>query len=157
MAICGRSSASAPRTSPQYPKMALSSGTGTGVFFLFAIGLVAFLIIWWAMATYAKQKRQRLAAANEPSSIPHPHDPRSRFGNDPVVRAEAGENTDGLPKYSARARGDEQTVDRNAAVVEMGRVGGFRPTWMGRPSMFGQATLPTQPPPAYDPTAPRAL
>ncbi|KAG8709012.1 hypothetical protein FRC08_018593 [Ceratobasidium sp. 394] len=134
--------------------MALSSGTGTGIFFIFAIGIVAFLIIWWAMATYAKQKRQRLAATNEPPSIPpHPH---SRFGSDPVVRAEAGENTDGLPKYSAQARGDEQTVDRNATVVEMGRVGGFRPAWMSRPSMFRQATLPTQPPPAYDPAAPRA-
>ncbi|KAG8700820.1 hypothetical protein FRC09_005735 [Ceratobasidium sp. 395] len=132
--------------------MAVSGGEGTGIFFLFAIGLAAFLILWWAMATYARQKRLREAAANESTSRPHPN---SRLSNvDPVVRAEAGENTDGLPKYSAQARGDEQTVDRNAT-VEMGRLGGLRPAWMSRPSFFRQATLPAQPPPAYDPAAPR--
>ncbi|QRV86406.1 transmembrane protein [Ceratobasidium sp. AG-Ba] len=129
--------------------MALDSGAGTGIFFLFAIGIIGFLIIWWAIAVYAKQKRQRaLLASGQTTALPASYN--SRFGGDPVVRAEAGENADGLPKYSAQARVDEQTVDRNNGIFEM-----MRPNWMSRPSMFRQATLPAQPPPAYDPSAPR--
>lgn len=89
-----------------------------------------------------------------PQADPHPH---ARFGGDPVVRMEAGENLDGLPKYSAQAQGDEQTVVRSvpSAHTEPARTG-LWPDWMSGPSAFRQVSeAPSRPPPAYDPSAPR--
>ena len=89
-------------------------------------------------------------------SIPQPH-PHARFGGDPVVRMEAGDNLDGLPKYSAQAQVDEQTVARNVPIAQTGLpYAGLRSDWMSRPSMFRQASEGlSRPPPAYDPSAPR--
>ncbi|QRV86413.1 hypothetical protein RhiJN_14431 [Ceratobasidium sp. AG-Ba] len=114
----------------------------TGIFAILVISIFAFVFIWWGIAKYTKRNQQL------PPGVSGELSTRSASRNvrpsrDPVVRAEAGENTDDLPKYSAEARGDEQTVDRNTS---------RRPNWM---TALRQATLPTQPPPAYDPSAPR--
>lgn len=121
---------------------------GTAVFFLFLVAAFLFCILYWAWAIN-RRRRQRVMAANLPYpsiSIPQSH-PHAQFGGDPVVRMEAGDNIDGLPKYSAQPKVDEQTVVRS-----------FRPDWMSRPSVFRQGSdAPSRPPPAYDPSAPRQV
>lgn len=84
------------------------------------------------------------------TSHQHPYD---GLGDGPVDRMEAGEKLDGLPKYSAQAQVDEQTVARSAPGLPRT---GIWLDWMGRPSMPSQLDqTPSRPPPAYNPSASR--
>ncbi|KAF8610384.1 hypothetical protein BDV93DRAFT_601399 [Ceratobasidium sp. AG-I] len=130
--------------------------SGTAIFFLFLIVAVVLCLLYWVWAANLRRKQHLLAANTPQPSIPQPH-PHARFGGDPVVRMEAGDNLDGLPKYSAQAQVDEQTVVRSVPADLPGSPrAGLRPDWMSRPSVFRQASqTPGRPPPAYDPSAPR--
>ncbi|KAF8610382.1 hypothetical protein BDV93DRAFT_550202 [Ceratobasidium sp. AG-I] len=129
--------------------------TGTAVFFLFIVSAVIFCILYWVWIVNRRRK-QLILAANMPhpsTSLPHQ---RVLFASDPVVRMEAGDNLDGLPKYSAQAQLDEQTVARSVPIAQTGPPqAGLRSDGM-RPSVFRQASEAlSRPPPAYDPSAPR--
>ncbi|KAF8610383.1 hypothetical protein BDV93DRAFT_517510 [Ceratobasidium sp. AG-I] len=134
----------------------IENGVGTAIFFLIpAIAVVLCLVFWISNAN--RRRRRLIMAANMPyPSISQPH-PHARFGGDPVVRMEAGDNLDGLPKYSAQAQMNEQTVVRSVPADQPGSPrAGLRPDWVSRPSVFRQVSqTPSRPPPAYDPSAPR--
>ncbi|QRW14974.1 hypothetical protein RhiLY_13973 [Ceratobasidium sp. AG-Ba] len=128
----------------------MSIDSTTSIFLLFGTGVVGFILIWFALALYIRRRR-RLAPTTSDQDPTLPNPQNSRSNRDPVIRAEAGESIEGLPKYSAQAQGDEQTVDRNANIFElMNRL----PNWMRGPGASRQPTLPTLPPPAYNPSAP---
>ncbi|KAJ1310038.1 hypothetical protein OPQ81_006791 [Rhizoctonia solani] len=94
----------------------LSNGGGTGIFFVIALGCIGLFLMYWLWAVHNRRNQQRMLGFPSPTSQPQPH-PRDRspYHSDPVVRMEAGENTDGLPKYTPQAAIGEQTVDRNVA------------------------------------------
>ncbi|ELU44005.1 hypothetical protein AG1IA_01986 [Rhizoctonia solani AG-1 IA] len=132
-----------------------SNGSGTGVFFLVAFGCIGLFLVYWLWAVHNRKRQQRILGFPPRQSLPHAHPgDRSNHNRDAVVRMEAGENTDGLPKYTPRAAIGEQTVDRNVTTTESRQANdGVRPGLMSAaPSFFRQITqFPSRPPPAYDP------
>ncbi|CEL52069.1 hypothetical protein RSOLAG1IB_00606 [Rhizoctonia solani AG-1 IB] len=135
----------------------VGSGSGTGIFFLIALGCIGLFLVYWLWAVHNRKRQQRMLgfSPQQSPSQSHPED-RSRRHRDPVVRMEAGENTDGLPKYTPQAAIGEQTVDRSVTNTEQRQTNaGARPGLMSAaPSFFRQISqLPSRPPPAYDPTS----
>ncbi|KAB5589088.1 hypothetical protein CTheo_7469 [Ceratobasidium theobromae] len=129
--------------------MAAIGSTGTGVFFVAAFCCLALFLLYWVWAVHNRKRQQQMTGHGmipRPSLAPQLH---SRFTNDPVVRMEAGENADGLPKYTPQATVGEHTVDRG--VGASGQVSNN-----ARPGFFRQfSQFPTRPPPAYDPSVSR--
>lgn len=144
-------------TPPQFTSRNMpSSSSSTGIFFIVCFLAIACLLGYWMWAVNNRKRRERILGLTvQPSHLP-PN--RSRFSGDPVNRMETGENDDGLPKYTPQARIGEQTVDRSGTAVETNQANnGQRSGWLStRPPVFRSLTqLPSRPPPAYDPSAPR--
>ncbi|KAF8758280.1 hypothetical protein RHS01_02944 [Rhizoctonia solani] len=95
-----------------------SNGSGTGVFFLVAFGCIGLFLVYWLgraqPQTTTKDTWIPATAITTTCPSRRPFKPN----RDAVVRMEAGENTDGLPKYTPRAAIGEQTVDRNVTTTE---------------------------------------
>ncbi|QRW00456.1 hypothetical protein RhiJN_28474 [Ceratobasidium sp. AG-Ba] len=127
----------------------MAFNTDTGAIYIVGFILFASVLVWWAIAVYFKRKKRAVAARNQTSG--RPVVPSLGPSHDPVIRAEAGDNVNGLPKYSAQVGVGEQIVDRNTGTPEM-----TQPSRMNRSTVPRQTTVTlTQPPPAYDPSAPR--
>ncbi|KAH7340618.1 hypothetical protein B0J17DRAFT_715814 [Rhizoctonia solani] len=136
----------------------VSNGGGTGIFFVIALGCIGVFLIYWLWAVHNRKRQQRMLGFPSQPSLPRPHPrERSRYHGDPVVRMEAGENSDGLPKYTPQAAIGEQTVDRSIPGTGLNQSNaGTRPGGLASaaPSFFRQISqLPSRPPPAYDPTS----
>ncbi|KAG8712123.1 hypothetical protein FRC11_000978 [Ceratobasidium sp. 423] len=75
----------------------VSNGSGTGLFFVIALGVIGLFLMYWLWAVHQRKNQQRMLGFPPSPQNPRPRE-RLRHHCDPVVRMEAGENTDGLPK-----------------------------------------------------------
>ncbi|QRW14973.1 hypothetical protein RhiLY_13972 [Ceratobasidium sp. AG-Ba] len=119
-----------------------------GFFYLVGFILLGSVLVWWGTHVYSKRKKRAVTQRNQ--AFGPPVVPTFGPNHDPVVLAEAGENANAPPKYSTQAGVGEQIVERNTGIFEM-----MRPNWMSRSNMPRQTATPSQPPPAYNPSAPR--
>ncbi|QRW00458.1 hypothetical protein RhiJN_28476 [Ceratobasidium sp. AG-Ba] len=117
-----------------------------GFFYLVGFIILGSILVWWGIHVYSKRKKHVIAERNQ--AFGPPVVPSFGSNRDPLMHAEAGESANAPPNYSTQASAGEQTVERNAGIFEM-----MRSNWTNRSNIPRQAATPTQPPPAYNPSA----